>query len=47
MTDTSRIAPTDEQMLRHLRRSSDVARHAMALGRHPFGAALVGCTNAC
>ena len=42
MTDTARTAPSAEQMLRHLRRSNDVARRAMALGRHPFGAVLVG-----
>jgi len=34
--------PTAEQMLRHLRRANDVARRAMTLGRHPFGAVLVG-----
>ena len=33
--------PTVEQMLRHLRRANAVARRAMALGRHPFGAILV------
>lgn len=33
--------PTPEQMLRHLRRANEVARRAMALGRHPFGALLV------
>ncbi len=30
-----------EQLARHLRRANDVARRAMALGRHPFGALLV------
>jgi tRNA(Arg) A34 adenosine deaminase TadA len=34
--------PTPDQMLRHLRRSNDVARRAMSLGHHPFGAVLVG-----
>lgn len=49
MTDTTPttyppqgLAPTHEQILRHLRRSNDVARRAMALGHHPFGAILVG-----
>jgi tRNA(Arg) A34 adenosine deaminase TadA len=37
-----RPAPSAEQMLRHLRRSNEVARRAMALGHHPFGAVLVG-----
>jgi len=36
------LTPTREQMIRHLRRSNDVARRAVALGRHPFGAVLVG-----
>jgi tRNA(Arg) A34 adenosine deaminase TadA len=30
-----------EQAARHLRRANDVARRAMSLGRHPFGAILV------
>ncbi|HSV55402.1 MAG TPA: nucleoside deaminase [Burkholderiaceae bacterium] len=30
-----------EQAVRHLRRANEVARRAMALGRHPFGAILV------
>ena len=42
MSEADRTAPSAEQMLRHLRRSNDVARRAMALGRHPFGAVLVG-----
>lgn len=49
MTDTTPttyppqgLAPTHEQILRHLRRSNDVASRAMALGHHPFGAILVG-----
>ena len=32
---------TSEQMARHLRRADAVARRAMAMGRHPFGAILV------
>ncbi|ARN21066.1 nucleoside deaminase [Piscinibacter gummiphilus] len=35
-------APSPEQILKHLRRSNDVARRAMSLGHHPFGAVLVG-----
>ena len=30
-----------EQVITHLRRANDVARRAMLLGRHPFGAILV------
>ncbi|MDQ7988250.1 MAG: nucleoside deaminase [Candidatus Dactylopiibacterium sp.] len=30
------------QMVRHLRRSNEIARHAMTRGHHPFGALLVG-----
>lgn len=30
-----------DQATRHLRRANDVARRAMSLGRHPFGAILV------
>ncbi|MFA5172139.1 MAG: nucleoside deaminase [Sulfuriferula sp.] len=36
------LKPTHEQMLRHLRRSNEVALRAVALGCHPFGAILVG-----
>jgi tRNA(Arg) A34 adenosine deaminase TadA len=36
------LAPTREQIIRHLRRSNEVARRAIALGHHPFGAVLVG-----
>lgn len=36
------LTPTREQMIRHLRRSNDVARRAITLGHHPFGAVLVG-----
>ena len=32
---------THDQILRHLRRANAVARRALALGRHPFGAILV------
>jgi tRNA(Arg) A34 adenosine deaminase TadA len=32
---------TPEQAARHLRRANEVARRAMSLGRHPFGAILV------
>ena len=32
---------TPEQVARHLRRANEVARRAMGLGRHPFGAILV------
>lgn len=33
--------PTPEQVLRYLRRSNEVAKRAVALGHHPFGAILV------
>ncbi len=36
------LEPTREQIIRHLRRSNEVARRAVALGKHPFGAVLVG-----
>ena len=32
---------TPNQALRHLHRANEVARRAMSLGRHPFGAILV------
>ncbi len=35
------LTMTPDQVLRHLRRANEVARRAMALGRHPFGAILV------
>ncbi|MHB1229673.1 MAG: nucleoside deaminase [Halothiobacillus sp.] len=35
-------APSREQIIRHLRRSNAIALRASALGRHPFGALLVG-----
>lgn len=35
-------SPTRDQMLRHLRRANAIAQRAMAMGRHPFGAILVG-----
>ncbi len=34
--------PSREQIIRHLRHSNEVARRAIALGHHPFGAVLVG-----
>lgn len=34
--------PTQEQMLRHLRRANAIAQRAVAMGHHPFGAILVG-----
>ena len=36
-----RRPPTQEQVLRHLRRCNAVAERATQLGRHPFGAILV------
>lgn len=36
-----RTAPTQEQVLRHLRRCNAVAERATSLGHHPFGAILV------
>ncbi|PKO82005.1 MAG: nucleoside deaminase [Betaproteobacteria bacterium HGW-Betaproteobacteria-13] len=36
------LTPTREQMIRHLRRSNEVARRALTLGHHPFGAVLIG-----
>ena len=36
------LTPTHEQILRHLRRSNEVALQAVMLGCHPFGAILVG-----
>jgi tRNA(Arg) A34 adenosine deaminase TadA len=41
-TDPARSEPTPEQMLRHLRRANAIAKRAVAMGRHPFGAILVG-----
>lgn len=38
----ARTGPTRPQILRHLRRSNEIALRALALGRHPFGALLVG-----
>jgi len=35
------LTMTPDQTLRHLHRANEVARRAMALGRHPFGAILV------
>lgn len=34
-------APTREQLIRHLRRTVEVAKRAQSLGKHPFGAVLV------
>jgi len=50
MSDTNPLPPqgprpTQEQMVRHLHRSNEVARRAIALGHHPFGAVLVGPDN--
>ncbi|MCR5865445.1 nucleoside deaminase [Aquincola sp. J276] len=36
------LRPTQAQILKHLRRSNEVAQRAVALGHHPFGAVLVG-----
>jgi tRNA(Arg) A34 adenosine deaminase TadA len=36
------LAPSAEQILRHLRRAVAVSRRASELGHHPFGAILVG-----
>lgn len=37
-----RSSPSREQMIRHLLRSNEVGKRAISLGRHPFGAILVG-----
>lgn len=37
--------PSEEQILKHLRRSNAVAQRALGLGHHPFGAVLVGPDN--
>jgi tRNA(Arg) A34 adenosine deaminase TadA len=42
MTEPERTAPTRAQILRHLHRTNEVARRAVTLGHHPFGATLVG-----
>ena len=42
MTTPERTSPTHDQILRQLVRSNDVARRAVTLGHHPFGATLVG-----
>jgi len=42
MDTNARTAPTLEQMVRHLRRADAIAQRAVAMGRHPFGAILVG-----
>ena len=41
MSEFSNPDPTTAQMLRGLQRANEVARRAMTLGRHPFGAILV------
>ncbi len=38
---TAEGPPTHEQMLHHLRRANAIAKRAVAMGRHPFGAILV------
>lgn len=38
--------PTPEQLVRHLRHANEVARRALSMGRHPFGAILVGPDHA-
>ena len=35
------LTMTTDQVIHHLRRANEVARRALALGRHPFGALLV------
>jgi tRNA(Arg) A34 adenosine deaminase TadA len=42
MNSSHRLAPSRDQIVRHLRRSNEVARRAVELGHHPFGATLVG-----
>ena len=42
MTPAPRLAPSHDQIVRHLHRSNEVARRAVELGHHPFGATLVG-----
>ena len=42
-TPDSRVPdPSLDQMVRHLRRANAIARRAVAMGHHPFGAILVG-----
>jgi tRNA(Arg) A34 adenosine deaminase TadA len=36
------LRPTTEQIHRHLRHSNEVAKRAVSIGHHPFGAVLVG-----
>ena len=36
------LTPTAEQIRRHLHRSNEVAKRAVSIGHHPFGAILVG-----
>jgi len=42
MSASVRTPPTHDQVVRHLRRANAVARRAVDLGHHPFGATLVG-----
>lgn len=42
MSASERMSPTHDQVVRHLRRANAVARRAVELGHHPFGATLVG-----
>ena len=42
MSACDRTPPTHDQVVRHLRRANAVARRAVDLGHHPFGATLVG-----
>lgn len=39
---SQRSSPSNEQIVRHLLRSNEVAKRAISLGKHPFGAILVG-----
>lgn len=38
-------APSQEQMIRHLKQTIKVASRAKSFGRHPFGSLLVGPDN--
>lgn len=42
MAEETVLAWTDERAIGHLRRAHQAALRAMAMGRHPFGAILVG-----
>jgi len=41
----NRVEPTDEQILRHLRRANQIAKRALEFGHHPFGSILVAPDN--